>query len=81
MKISIKQTHIDRGKPRLKTGCPISIALEEATGDRWIVLQAGAKRVGTTTLYEFPLGVSGRIDDYDNDLGMTPFEFELEGVQ
>lgn len=84
MRIEVTKKHIRigyRGSPSL---CPVARALQDATGESWMVNGCAFRRDAAGERHEVPLsyGVLRTIDRYDGTGKMDPFEFEFtEGNQ
>jgi hypothetical protein len=82
MLICVTQEHIQRGEEGSITGCPIALALNEATGMGWGVGSTQAHLLNGQTIVNhvnLPLTATDFIFRFDNALVETlkPFEFEF----
>lgn len=85
MIVHVTQKHINCGT-RLKCDkCPVTLALNEATGKKWTVngvrmnYRKWFSLSGYSKDFETPLSVTNKIIHYDRTGEMEPFSFELEG--
>lgn len=75
MLIQVTQAHIDAGEPCTNIGCPVALALSEATGH--------SAAIGSTIYvgnHEEPTSkeVFTKIRHFDRTSEMQPFEFEIK---
>lgn len=76
MRIKVEQRHIERGRRYMVDGCPLALAISEATGKDVVVC--------ITTAY-FADGRAAALskraetfrERFDCDMHVEPFEFEL----
>ncbi len=71
--IQVTQSHIDRGDPRNCAGCPIALALKDATDHNWWV---GVRSAMSSTITRIlPTEASAFINAFDCGAEVEPFEF------
>ena len=81
MLFSVTQRHIDRGDPSTLRFCPIALAAQEALGIdeidvdgiEMIVFKPGQ----SVDRYDLPDEAISFIQDYEDELPLEPFEFEI----
>lgn len=85
MIINVTQQHIDKGVQTCAGECPVALALREATDlnvtvYQQIFLWEGDKNAEEEYLYQAPTPphVVDRINNYDKNNLMVPFDFEID---
>lgn len=79
MTVSVTQEHIDRGERRSDTGCPVGLALREATGRSWSVSAMRLMDAERGKIYPASLSVALFVARFDAAREARPFEFRLPG--
>ncbi len=80
MKIEVKQVHIEQGREGNAFSCPIALALNDATGFKWIVGCHDCNRLEIREDIGLPKEAIKFIENFDSNLPVSPFEFELDYV-
>ena len=81
MKIAVTSEHIRMGCRRVGKRCPIALALRDATGHRWDVIEDRAAQMGmnggwTRCIY-LPSTAKQFVYDFDRGQAVDPFEFDI----
>lgn len=77
MKIDVTRHHISNGSRGSCVGCPIALAILEATGERDVLVSAASVMIGSVE-YRLPTSAYDFMSDFDQGRGNAePFSFEL----
>ena len=80
MRIEVTQAHIDAGKRKRSTKCPVALAIKEALGVQYVMVE-DLIHIGRGLLHghRTPDIVCAFICAFDrNQSGLMPFSFDLE---
>lgn len=82
MRVTVSQAHIDRGTPLTCGFCPLALALQEQTGERWHVIAPFAvpnvRLCDATARVPLPPEATRFIERFDGDLPVEPFSFTFD---
>ena len=82
MRIQVTQAHIDAGKRKRCTKCPVALAVREALGIRLVKVGFESIFLGRPhmTHVRFPHEIEGFMLAFDDNWshGVTPFAFDLD---
>ncbi len=78
MRIEVREEHIDQGEPGRFRGCPIALALLEATGRIWCVSAVCATPDDQSLVLALPPEAQEFVATFDHGPGsVKPFAFDL----
>lgn len=77
MKIQVTQEDIDQGTPSEVCACPIALAAKRVFAHREIAVLDIVIQIGDRWEMALPDSAQKFIEEFDNGLPVTPFEFEL----
>lgn len=80
VEVTVKQEHIDQGKFHDCYSCPVALALCEATGIVWNVMDTDARievLFGPHPIWKFPADVRIWVLKFDSHSAVTPITFRL----
>jgi hypothetical protein len=79
MWIHVTSEDIAQGQRKKAYLCPVALALNRATGMKWVVCMNAAQVSGRdSTLTKLPREATLFINAFDLDEGVSPFKFFLE---
>jgi len=83
MKITVSLEHIQDGSRFCLNSCPVALALKSATGKTWQATHVELSLIDEENFYALkgsptPAEVQAFMQDFDRNLPVAPFTFELE---
>lgn len=75
VKVQVTQEHIDKGSRYNTNSCPVALALNAVFGTGCCAFQF--IHIPGHTMIQTPSDVFRRIQKFDKDTTMTPFDFEI----
>lgn len=79
--VVVTQEHIDKGHRNSVTSCPVALALDDLRVHVWggdVCLSRDGTHQGEHFNVTLPGEVSAWVNDFDDGLPVTPFEFDIE---
>lgn len=78
MIVHITEAMIRQGRIMACAGCPVALALRQATGQVWIVCEEEAEAWGADEVIGLPAEATRFIRRFDAGFPVHPFEFEID---
>jgi hypothetical protein len=75
IKVEVTQSDIDHGTRQSNTSCPIAIALERITGERWSVGQSHCRSIRASHYEYLPYDAQQFVRRFDIGAPVAPFCF------